>query len=60
MRGYLYFPIKHIKKTIYGLIYDQVKNLFAINGNSFQRKPELIATLFHFTVAQVLSLARDR
>ena len=27
---------------------------------SFQRKPELIATPFHFTVAQVLSLARDR
>ena len=31
MSGYLYFPKK-------------LQNLFPINGNSFQRKPKLIAT----------------
>ena len=43
--GYLYLPnnLKDIKRPYIGL-YDKFQNLFPINGNSFQRKPKLIAT----------------
>ena len=48
MNGYLYFPNnlkdKRHKRPYIGL-YDRLQNLFPINGNSFQRKPKLIATL---------------
>ena len=40
MTGYLYFP-NNLKDI--GLD-DKLQNLFPINGNSFQRKPKLIAT----------------
>ena len=42
---YLYFPnnLKRHKKPYIGL-YDKLKNLFPDTGNSFQRKPKLIAT----------------
>ena len=45
MSDYLYFPnnLKDIKKPYIDL-YDKLQNLFPINGNSFQRKPKLIAT----------------
>ena len=41
MSGYYYFPnnLKDIKD------HDKLQKLFPINGNSFQRKPKLIATL---------------
>ena len=46
MSGYLYFPnnLKDIEDHIpYTGLY-KLQNLFPINGNSFQRKPKLIAT----------------
>ena len=46
MSGYVYFPnnLKDIKDHNYMGLYDDLQNLFPINGNSVQRKPKLIAT----------------
>ena len=43
--GYLYFPnnLKDIRDHMWAL-YDNLQNLFPINGNNFKRKPKLIAT----------------
>ena len=44
MSGYLYFHNNLRHKGPYIGLYDNLQNLFPINGNSFKRKPKLIAT----------------
>ena len=39
----IYTFLKRYRRPYLGL-YDKVQTLFPINGNSFQRKPKLIAT----------------
>ena len=41
MSGYLYFPNNNRHKRQYIAFHYNLQNLFAINGNSFQRKPKL-------------------
>ena len=56
MSGYFYFPnnLKDIRSYIDW--YDKLQIFFLINGNSFQRKTEVIATPFYFTVVLGLYL----
>ena len=44
--GYLYFSNNLRHKRPYIGLYDNLKNLSPINGNSFQRKPKLIPTSY--------------
>ena len=44
MSGYLSFPNNVKDKRPHIGLYDNLQNLFPINGNSFQRKSKLIAT----------------
>ena len=43
MSGYCYFSNNLKHKILYIGLYDKLQNLFPINGESFQRKPKLIA-----------------
>ena len=49
MSGYCYFPNNLKHKILYIGLYDKLQNLFPINGESFQRKPKLIATLIFYS-----------